>query len=136
MEEAQAGEGWTMEKTIILRKNREKSVRRRHPWIFSGAVGEIRGNPGPGDTVDIVSAGGDWLGRGAYSPHSSISARLWTTRPDERIDDAFFHGRLAGALKLRKTLPELRDRTAWRLVNAEGDGLPGLIIDWYAPWCV
>jgi len=125
-----------MEATIILKKSRDKSVRRLHPWIFSGAVGEIWGNPGPGDTVDIVTAGGDWLGRGAYSPHSSISARLWTTRPDERIDDAFFHGRLAGALKLRKTLPELQDRTAWRLVNAEGDGLPGLIIDWYAPWCV
>jgi len=125
-----------MKASIILKENREKSVRRYHPWIFSGAVGEIRGNPGLGETVEIFSAGGEWLGRGAFSPHSSISVRLWTTRHHEEIDGSFFHHRLTEALKLRENLPGLRDRTAWRLVNAEGDGLPGLIIDRYASWCV
>jgi 23S rRNA (cytosine1962-C5)-methyltransferase len=125
-----------MKASLVLKPDREKSILRRHPWVFSGAVGEVRGNPEPGETVEILRNGGEWLARGACSPRSQIAARLWTTDPDEKIDRDFFHRRLSGALALRKALPCLRDRTAWRLVNAESDGLPGIIVDWYEPYLV
>lgn len=123
-----------MKASIVLKPGREKSILRRHPWVFSGAVGEIRGNPEPGETVEIFGNSGEWLGRGACSPSSQIVARLWTTDPGEEVDRDFFHRRLSGALALRKALPCLGDRTAWRLVNAESDGLPGIVVDWYAPF--
>lgn len=125
-----------MKASIVLKPGREKSILRRHPWVFSGAVGEIRGNPEPGETVEIFGNSGEWLGRGACSPSSQIVARLWTTDPGEEVDRDFFRRRLSGALALRKALPCLGDRTAWRLVNAESDGLPGIVVDWYDPFLV
>ena len=73
-------------KSLILKPGRDKSVLHRHPWIYSGAVGQVNGNPQAGDTVEVRNASGDWLGRAAYSPASQIRARLWTWDADEAVD--------------------------------------------------
>ena len=87
---------------IVLKKGREHSLLRRHPWVFSGAVEAVRdGDPVPGETVDIVSHGGDWLARGAFSPDSNILARVWTFARDETVDASFFARRIASAVSLR-----------------------------------
>lgn len=115
---------------VIIKPKREKSLQRKHPWVFSGALAKTRGNPAAGDTVDLVNARGGWLGRGAYSPQSQIIVRMWTFNEDESVDVAFFRRRLERALANRREvgIPGLN---ALRLVNAESDGLPGLIVDRY-----
>ncbi len=115
--------------SIVLSAGREKSLRRRHPWVFSGAVKSVRGHPSPGDTVDVVAADGTWLARAAFSPESQIRARVWTFDADETVDEAFFERRLATAVAARDSLADRTD--AVRLVFAESDGLPGVIVDRY-----
>ncbi len=118
-----------MAAAIMLKAGREKSVLRHHPWIFSGAVGKIQGTPPqPGDTMNVYSAQGEWLARAAYSPTSQIVARVWSFEKEEEIDAAFFRLRLEQALLARKALTHT---TAYRVVNAESDRLPGVIIDRY-----
>jgi len=117
---------------LVLKKGREKSLRRRHPWLFSGAVEKVSGKPGTGDTVDIKDASGKALARASYSPKSQIRARVWTFDPGEEVDAAFFRRRLERALALREALPARRHTNALRLVHGESDGLPGLIVDRYA----
>jgi len=117
---------------LVLKKGREKSLRRRHPWLFSGAVEKLSGKAGAGDTVDIRDASGKALGRAAYSPKSQIRARVWTFDPSEEVDAAFFRRRIERALALREALPARRHTNALRLVHGESDGLPGLIVDRYA----
>ncbi|NLC70529.1 MAG: methyltransferase domain-containing protein [Desulfuromonadaceae bacterium] len=122
----------TSKPALYLKSARTKSLERRHPWIFSGAVARIDGNPMSGETVEILSEKGKFLGRGAYSPTSQILVRVWTFDEGEDIDAAFFRNRLQEAFQLRRDL--LRDKdgtTALRLVNAESDGLPGVVIDRY-----
>ena len=115
--------------TILLKKGREHSLLRRHPWVFSGAVLGIRGpDPAPGETVDIADADGRWLARGAFSPESSILLRVWTFDETETIDEAFFARRIAAAIALR--VPRTSD-SARRLVHGESDGLPGVVADRY-----
>jgi len=117
---------------LVLKPGREKSLLRRHPWIFSGAIGRVEGNPDSGGTVDLLSSKGDFLARAAYSPLSQIRARVWTFDPSETVDADFFHRRLHSSLVTRHTLNVSRDTDALRLVHAESDGLPGLIVDRYA----
>jgi 23S rRNA (cytosine1962-C5)-methyltransferase len=112
---------------LTLRRGRDESLRRRHPWIFSGAVERVLDNPALGDTVDVVSAEGEWLARAAYSPHSQIRARVWTFLQSETVDAGFFAQRLQRAISLRGDI----DSTGLRLVFSESDGLPGLIVDRY-----
>lgn len=116
---------------IFLLPGREKSLLRKHPWIFSGAVQRVIGSPGIGDTVEIFSAKGDFLARGAYSPHSQIRARVWTFNEHESVDVPFFRSRLEESLARRKHLAENSEITAYRVVYGENEGLPGLIIDRY-----
>lgn len=97
--------------------------------MFSGAVGEVLGDPAPGSTVEIISASGEFLGQAAYSPVSQIRARVWTWERDETVDAAFFRRRLARAVKSREGLDT--ESNAYRLVHAESDGLPGIVIDKY-----
>jgi 23S rRNA (cytosine1962-C5)-methyltransferase len=117
---------------LVLKPGREKSLLRRHPWIFSGAVDRTDGNPAAGGTVDLLSSKGDFLARAAYSPLSQIRARVWTLDPSETVDADFFRRRLHSSLVTRHTLNVSRDTDALRLVHAESDGLPGLIVDRYA----
>jgi 23S rRNA (cytosine1962-C5)-methyltransferase len=117
---------------IVLKKGRERSLRRRHPWIFSGAVERVTGKPAAGDTVDVQDSSGKTLARAAYSPKSQIRARTWTFDPAEEVDAGFFRRRVMRAVALREALPAARHANAFRLVHGESDGLPGLIVDRYA----
>jgi 23S rRNA (cytosine1962-C5)-methyltransferase len=117
---------------LILKPGREESVRRHHPWIFSGAVSAVKGDPGAGGTVDICTSDGARLAKGAYSPHSQIRARIWSFAGDEDIDEGFFRSRIQRSIKARDQLLSGRDLDAVRLVYAESDGLPGLVVDRYA----
>ncbi len=116
--------------TLILKPGREKSVRHLHPWIFSGAVESVEGNPSPGSTVQIKDAKGDLLGQAAYSPVSQIRARMWTFN-GEAVNADLFKTRLLHAFQLRKNMGLPEPEGAVRLVNAESDGLPGLVADIY-----
>jgi len=115
---------------LILKKGREKSLLRRHPWIFSGAVDKASGKAG--ETLEVRSASGKVLARAAYSPKSQIRARVWTFDAGEQVDAAFFRHRVQKALALREALPAAKHTNALRLINGESDGLPGLVVDRYA----
>jgi 23S rRNA (cytosine1962-C5)-methyltransferase len=117
---------------LVLKKGREKSLKRRHPWIFSGAVEKVNGKPAPGDTVDVVDGAKKWLARAAYSAKSQIRARVWTFDPSEQVDGNFFRTRIQAALALREALPAAKHANALRLVHGESDALPGLVVDRYA----
>jgi 23S rRNA (cytosine1962-C5)-methyltransferase len=114
-------------KTIRLREGKDRSLLRRHPWVFQGSV--AKGGADPGETVRVEDASGRFLCWGAYSPSSMIRVRAWSFEAEERIEPAFFERRIATALALRRRLP-VRS-TGVRLVHAEADGLPGLIVDRY-----
>jgi 23S rRNA (cytosine1962-C5)-methyltransferase len=142
---------------LVLKPGREKSLLRRHPWIFSGAIHHVDGHPASGETVSLLSSKGDvlssskgdFLARAAYSPHSQIRARAWTFDPDEQVNADFFRIRVRAAIQAREAFgfsttgnTEKKDSVdsmfsvvnsnAFRLIYAESDGLPGLIVDRYA----
>jgi 23S rRNA (cytosine1962-C5)-methyltransferase len=114
-------------KSIRLRAGRERSLQRRHPWVFESGV--ERGRADPGETVKVESADGQFLAWAAFSPSSQIRLRAWSFDPAERIDAALFERRIAAAVAMRARLPI--DSDALRLVHGEADGLPGLIVDRY-----
>src|SRR5918994_5105959 len=115
---------------LVLKQGRDKSLRRRHPWIFPGAVKKPAGTPG--ETLEVRQSSGKVLAHAAYSPKSQIRARVWTFNPADEVDAAFFRGRIQKALALREALPAAKHTNALRLVNGESDGLPGLVVDRYA----
>ncbi len=115
-------------KTITLREGKERSLLRRHPWVFQGSV--AKGKADPGETVRVEASDGRFLAWASYSPSSMIRVRAWSFDEAERIDAAFFERRIAAALALRARLPIASDGV--RLVHGEADGLPGLIVDRYA----
>ncbi len=124
-----------MAKQVILKQGRERSVVRRHPWIFTGAIQKVTGSPERGETVDLLSAGGQLLGRGAWSPQSQMSVRMWTYT-DEQIDGEFFSKKISEAIFLR-TPPVISSETSGvRLIHSESDGLPGITVDRYGDWLV
>ena len=117
---------------LTLKPGRERSLLRRHPWIFSGAIAEVRGAPQSGDTVDVRAADGRFLAWAGYSPASQIRARVWSFEETEIPGPELFAKRIATALALRRAEipPETTD--ALRLVHGESDGLPGFVADRYA----
>jgi 23S rRNA (cytosine1962-C5)-methyltransferase len=119
------------EAALFLKDGREKSLLRRHPWVFSGAVERVEGTPADGDTVAIRSARGTFLARAAYSAHSQITARIWTWQEEQPVDAGFFRAGIARALEARRALGIARCTSAMRLVHGESDGLPGLVVDRY-----
>ncbi|TMP24576.1 23S rRNA (cytosine(1962)-C(5))-methyltransferase RlmI [Pseudoalteromonas rubra] len=114
---------------LYLQPGREKSLKRKHPWIFSKAIKKVKGKPALGDTVTIYSHDGQYLATAAYSPDSQIRARIWSFDQSEQIDQAFFERRLARALSAREQVIEEGQLTGFRLCAAESDGLPGITID-------
>jgi 23S rRNA (cytosine1962-C5)-methyltransferase len=116
---------------LVLKPGREKSLKRRHPWIFSGAVARVEGEPAPGDTVEVRSSNGAFLAAAAWSPESQIRARVWGWSERE-IDAGFFHERVTHAVQARAALFESGITDAARLVHGESDGLPGILADRYA----
>ena len=121
---------------LYLRKGREKSLLRRHPWIFSGAVERVEGIPERGATVAIHASDGRFLACGAYSPDSQLRARVWSFDPAEQINADFFARRIARALAYRAFLGYDAPQGACRLLAAEADGLPGVTADRYGDWIV
>lgn len=117
---------------LVLKPGREKTIKRKHPWLFSGAVARLDGEVSDGEVVDVVSAGGEVLGKAAYSQHSQITARMWTFDPHQAVDDAYIHKLVHRAvdLRLRSGLQGFTD--AYRLIHGESDGIPGFIADKYA----
>jgi 23S rRNA (cytosine1962-C5)-methyltransferase len=115
---------------IILKPGREKSLLRRHPWIFSGAVQQVEEEPLSGSTVDLLSFNRQFLARASYSPISQIRARVWTFE-DEPVDQEFFRKRIHSAIEARYSLLDSRFTDSLRLIYAESDSIPGLIVDRY-----
>jgi 23S rRNA (cytosine1962-C5)-methyltransferase len=119
---------------IILKKGRDAALRHGHPWLFSGAIAAVEGKPGPGEIVLTVDASGRPIGLGFYNT-GNIALRLFTGDPTVRIDAGFWRSRIERALTLRRrVIPPETD--AYRLINAEGDGMPGLVCDNYNGYLV
>jgi 23S rRNA (cytosine1962-C5)-methyltransferase len=119
---------------IRLKPGREKSVLRKHPWIFASAISaaaETDEHGARGKTVKVIGSKGDFLGWGALSPRSNIRVRLWSWEEPEQINPDFFKTRLTSAIDRRKVLRQSAKQNAFRLVHGESDGLPGLIVDQY-----
>lgn len=119
---------------LKLKPGREKSLHRKHPWVFSGAVFRLIDDGtvlAPGATVKIVDSKDEFLAWGAYSPDSQIRARVWSWDINQDINKSFFLARLEEALSLRKTFISTDTTNAFRLVHGESDGLPGVIVDRY-----
>jgi 23S rRNA (cytosine1962-C5)-methyltransferase len=121
---------------IVVRKGREKPIIQQHPWIFSGAIEAVRGDPTPGDIVTVTDHKGAFLARGYWNPKSQIQVRILTWQ-DEPITRGWWRKMLKRAIKGRDRYTYLHTRdTALRLVNAENDFLPGLVVDRYGDWLV
>jgi 23S rRNA (cytosine1962-C5)-methyltransferase len=118
------------EPAVLLKPGKEKSLRRRHPWVYATAVAEVTGNPAGGATVAVRSSDGTWLGWAAFSPASSIRARVWSFDQADHIDGNWMKERIREAVAARAAL--LDAGNAVRLVFGESDRLPGLIVDRYA----
>ena len=117
---------------LIIANGKEKALQRKHPWIFSGAVKRIIGEPQEGDIVDVISADGRWMAIGQYQNESIICKVL--SFDTQNIDNAFFEQRLNSAIAYRKRFSFFdkdNPTNVFRLINGEGDFLPGLICDWY-----
>ena len=118
--------------SIVLKEGREKSVARRHPWIFSGAIARTAGEPGAGETVAVFASDGKFLAWAAYSPESQIRARVWSYDQSDKIGDNFFRREISRSIERRKLIvPDEKVTNAYRLINSESDNLPGLIVDKY-----
>ena len=115
---------------LVLKPGKERSLLRRHPWIYDTAVGRLKGTPAPGQTVAVRSHDGQWLAWAAFSPSSTLRARCWSFVETDRIDAAWLAARVHEAVARRAHLAAASD--ARRLVFGEADGLPGLIADCYA----
>jgi 23S rRNA (cytosine1962-C5)-methyltransferase len=127
MNRASYGETIPRMKTITLRPGKERSLQKRHPWVFEGSIASGRADSG--ETVRVNASDGQFLAWAAYSPESRIRVRAWSFQEAERIDAAFFARRIAQALAIRARLPIASDGV--RLIHGEADGLPGLIVDRY-----
>ena len=123
-------------KQVILKKDREKSVKNRHPWLFSGAISRVEGDPSNGDVVDVWNNRARFVARGIYNEKSQIRVRLLTWNPNDPIDDEFWQRRISRAVAGRLPLKQNPDTDCYRLVYSEADGVPGFIADLYGHWLV
>jgi len=124
-----------VEAQLILKPGREQSVLSRHPWIFSGAVERVIGDASDGDTVAVYSSRGQFLARGVLNWQSQIAVRLLTW-DDQAVNASLWRQQLVAAVERRAALAADESTNAYRLVHAEADGLPGLIVDRYGEWLV
>ena len=123
-----------MRAEIYLRRGKEESLLRRHPWIFSGAIEHVKceGELKEGEIVDVYTRSGGFIARGHYQI-GSIAVRVLTFEEQEQIDQAWWNHRIAVAYDVRRTLAltDNEQTNCYRLVHGEGDSLPGLVIDIY-----
>ena len=120
---------------IIIAAGREKPIRNQHPWVFSGAIDSVRGNPEPGDIVNVLSKDGGFLGRGYYNAKSQIQVRILTWH-DEQVNEDWWRAKVKRAVAARAHRPQKGPRAVYRVINAENDYLPGLIVDRYGDFLV
>ena len=120
-----------MQKSVILKRGKEESLLRFHPWVFSGAIADIKGEPDEGDVVDVYTHEGKWIAVG-HIQVGSIAVRVLSFK-QEKIDADFWQRRLSVAFEMRRSLglTDREDHNIYRLVHGEGDNLPGLVIDVY-----
>ncbi|MBI1931020.1 MAG: class I SAM-dependent methyltransferase [Ignavibacteriales bacterium] len=122
-------------KKVILKPGREKSLLRKHPWVFSGAIDKVTENPQNGENIEVFSSKNIWLARGSFSEKSQIRVRIWTFNESDNIDQNFFHSKIKSALNLRKS--QINENTnSYRIINSESDGIPGFILDKYSDFLV
>lgn len=124
---------------VIIYADREKAIQRRHPWVFSGAIDRVEGGPADGDIVAVRGESGAFLAHGYWNSQSAIRVRLLSWDESELIDEAFWRRRLERAIEARAVENRIYQHgtaNAYRLVNAENDGLPGLVVDRYSDWLV
>ena len=119
---------------LVLKKGKERSLLRRHPWVYDTAVQKVMGKPGLGETVRVVSNDGRFLAWAAYSQESTIRARCWSFIESDCINKAWFEEKIAKALRARKRL--FSRTSAVRVIFGEADQLPGLVVDRYGDWFV
>jgi 23S rRNA (cytosine1962-C5)-methyltransferase len=122
------------EGVVTIAKDREKPVRNQHPWIFSGAIARVKGAR-DGEIVTVLDSHGEFLARGYYNHRSQIQVRLLTWQ-DEKIDEGWWRARVQAAIDLRQPLAAAGGHAAFRLINAENDFIPGLVVDRYGDWLV
>jgi len=121
---------------LILKSGNDRSVLRRHPWIFAGSVDRLEGRARVGDTVLVMDSRGKPLARAAWSPESQIRARVWSFDPEQSIDHAFIKRAVAASVARRASHPWLAGQDGVRLIHGESDGLPGVIADRYGAMVV
>ena len=121
---------------IVLKPGKEKPVRQRHPWVFSGAIARVEGKPSDGGLVVVADSRGQPLACGGYNSRSQIRVRIWTWNAAEVVDADFLCERIRSAGQRREELRRANHTTAYRLVNAESDLLPGLVVDRYGDFLV
>ncbi|MBI5825576.1 MAG: class I SAM-dependent rRNA methyltransferase [Chloroflexi bacterium] len=115
---------------ITIKPGREKSLLRRHPWVFASAIQPFDSPIASGSTVDLLAPNGSFLARASYSPTSQIRARVWTFT-DESVDKEFFRKRIKTAIEVRRRLKVEGQSDSYRLIHSESDGLPGFVVDRY-----
>ena len=122
--------------SVILKKSADSFIKRKHPWIFSGAIEKVEENPSNGETVQIFTSDEKIVGSGSFSPSSQIRVRVWTFNPEEKVDSNFFRKKTDQAKSLREKIIDISTTNAYRIINSESDGLPGLIVDRYVEYLV
>ena len=117
---------------VILKKGKEKAVLHRHPWVFSGAIEKVKGNPANGDIVRLVNAKRDFMAYGFFNDQSRVALRLLEWDEHVVVDDTWFREKVATAVKSRANILADGTTNTCRLIFSESDYLPGLIVDKYA----
>lgn len=121
---------------IILKKSADSFIKRKHPWIFSGAIEKVEGNPSNGETIQIFTSDKRYVALGSFSPSSQIRVRVWSFNPKEKINEAFFRNKINQAKSFREKLIDISETNSYRIINSESDDLPGLIADCYNEYLV
>jgi 23S rRNA (cytosine1962-C5)-methyltransferase len=121
---------------VILKSGKEKPVIQKHPWIFSGAIQKVTGDPQDGHIVDVVDNQGDFLARGYINQKSQIVVRILTWDENEEVDENLFRKRIADTISYRRNTLKLANYDAYRLIHDSADLLPGLIVDKYSDYLV
>lgn len=119
---------------VILEPGRDRPVRGRHPWIFSGAIAQVQGDPADGAEVEVADADGTVIARGLYNSQSQIRVRCYAWNRFQRVDEALLTVRIGAAVAVRERLGLMDPQGACRLVFSEADGLSGLVVDRYGDW--
>lgn len=122
--------------SVKLNSSRDKIIKNRHPWIFSRAINSVSGNPVNGETIEVLTSKGEFACRGSYSPMSQIRVRVLSFNHEEEINSSFLQNRIFKSINQRDQIIDLKNTNAFRLINAESDGLPGVIVDKYNEYLV